>query len=228
MTLTLFAPEERATTIPPELDPRLASYVKTQVKRLRLLNGSQRAFLVLDGYPELREMPLVDWERLSYWPAYSVLYGAASRHFARVQLAALQGILLWTGATPHYLRLTDTAIRHMLELVQRHFGVTTPADLTFDLWERLARDTDLVRTKHQWIRWYISVVQRHVLPCREQLTHEETQRIEHLLLPPVPKLFHRHLTTSERADKARRNRKAKTDPSFCVRGAPFREFCTVR
>jgi hypothetical protein len=55
---------------------------------LRLLDGSQRAFLVFERYPELREMPLVDWEGLSYWPAYSVLYGAASRHFARVQLAA--------------------------------------------------------------------------------------------------------------------------------------------
>jgi hypothetical protein len=48
MPLTLFAPEERATTIQPELDPRLASYGKTHVKRLRLLNGSQRAFLVLE------------------------------------------------------------------------------------------------------------------------------------------------------------------------------------
>ncbi len=186
MTLTVLAPEVRATTIPPELDPRLASYVKTQVKRLRLLSGSQRAFLVLERYPELRKMPLVDWERLSYWPAYSVLYGAASHHFARLQLAALQGILLWTGATPHYLRLTDTSIRHTLELVRRDFNITTPADLTFDLWERLARDTDLVRTKHQWIRWYISVVQRHILPYMEQLTNEETQRIEHLLLPLSP------------------------------------------
>jgi hypothetical protein len=189
MTVTVLAPEDRANTIPPELDPRLASYVKTQVKRLRLLSGSQRALLVLERYPELREMPLVDWERLDYWPAYSVLFGAASRHFARLQLAALQGILLWTGATPHYLRLTDTRIRLTLELAQMHFGITTPADLTFDLWERLARDTDLVRTKHQWIRWYISVVQRHVLPYTEPLTHEEAQRIEHLLLPPVPRSF---------------------------------------
>lgn len=74
MTLTLLAAQEGATIIPPELDPRLASYVKTQVKRLRLLNGSQRAFLVLERYPELRDMALVDWERLSYWPAYSVLF----------------------------------------------------------------------------------------------------------------------------------------------------------
>jgi hypothetical protein len=177
VTLTLLSHEDHATSIPPELDPRLASYAKTQVKLLRLLDGSQRASLVLEQYPELREMPLVDWERLSYWPAYSVLYGAASRHFARVQLAALQGILLWTGATPHYLRLTDTAIRHLLELLQSQFGIETPADLTFDLWERLARDAELIRTKHQ--------------------------RIEHLLLPAVPKLFHRHLTTSERAGKAK-------------------------
>src|SRR5438128_72419 len=211
MTLTILPPEDHETSIPPELDPRLASYVKTQVKRLRLLDGTDRAALVLERYPELRAMPLVDWTQLGYWPAYSVLYGAASTHFARVQLAALQGILLWTGATPHYLRLTDRSIRHTLGLLQSQFGITTPADVAFDLWERLARDTDLVRAKHHWIRWYISVVQRHVLPYREQLTQEETQRIEHLLLPPVPKLFHRHLTTSERVDKARRTRKAKTD-----------------
>jgi hypothetical protein len=113
MTLTRLAPEQRTSAIPPELDPRLASYVKTQVKRLRQLTGSQRAI------SELREMPLVDWERLSSWPAYSVLYGAASRHFARVHLAALQGILLRTGASPHYVRTTDTSIRHFLGLAQK-------------------------------------------------------------------------------------------------------------
>ncbi len=211
MTLRLLAPEEHSTAIPAELDPRLASYVKTQVKRLRQLTGSQRAALVLERYPEFCAMPLVDWDRLSDWPAYSVLYSAASCHVARRHLAALQGIMLWTGASPHYLRTTDRSIRHFLDLAQEHFGIQTPADLTFDVWERLARDADLLRTKHHTIRWYVSVVQRHVLPYREQLTREQTQQLEPLLLPAVPKLFHRHLITSEQADKARRRRKAQTD-----------------
>jgi hypothetical protein len=183
VTPTLLTPEESATVLPPELDPRLARYGKGQVKRLRQLSGGQRAALVLERYPDLRGMPLVDWERLSTWATYSVLYGAASRHFAAVHLAALQGILLWTGATEHYLRLTDTAVRHTLGLVQKDFGVATPADVTFDLWEHVARDTELLRTKHHWIRWYISVLQRHVLPYREQLTREQARRVEHLLLP---------------------------------------------
>src|SRR5438874_1288771 len=37
------------------------------------------------------------------------------------------------------------------------------------------------------------------------------RRHAHPALPPLPTLFHRHLTTTERADKARRKRKAKTD-----------------
>ncbi len=153
MTFTLLAPDECSTTIPPELDPRLAPYVKTRVKRLRQLTGSQRAVLVLERYPALRALPLVDWDRLSYWPAYSVLYGVASSHSARLYLAALQGIMLWTGASPHYVRATDTSIRHFLDLARQHYGIQTPADLTFDLWERLARllraetDNVLLRTE---------------------------------------------------------------------------------
>jgi hypothetical protein len=218
MTLPLRAPAAHEAAIPPDiadippaLDPRLASYARTQVKRLRQLSGRERAALVFEQYPELRALPLVDWERLSAWAAYVVLYGAASRHFARLHLAALQGILVWTGATAHYLRTTDISVRHVLERLRQDFAIETPADLTLDVWDRVAQDTELLRTKHHWIRWYISVVQRHVLPYREQLTREQLQRMEHLLLPPVPQLFHRHLTTSERADKARRRRKAQTD-----------------
>jgi hypothetical protein len=211
MTLLRLAPAERTTTIPLELDPRLVPYSRSQIKRLRQLNGDQRAALLFERYPDLHEMPLVDWERVDYWQAYTVLYGAASKHFARLHLAAIQGILIWTGSTPHYFRLTDRSLRHLLNLLQQDFGIETPMDLTFDLWDHLARDSALLSAKHHWIRWYISVVQRHVLPYREQLTREESKQIEHLLLPPVPKLFHQNLTTTERADKARRKRKAQTD-----------------
>jgi hypothetical protein len=211
MTLTRPAPPERATIIPRELDPRLVPSARNQIKRLRQLNGSQRAGLLFERYPDLRQMPLVDWERVDYWQAYSMLYGAASQHFARVHLAAVQGILIWTGGTPHYFRVTDRSLRHLLNLLQKDFGIETPADLTFDVWDHLARDSTLLSAKHHWIRWYISVVQRHVLPYREQLTREQSKQVDHLLLPPVPKLFHQNLATTERADTARRKRKAQTD-----------------
>ena len=85
--------------IPPEHDPRLVDGVGTRRKRLAALSPVQRAALVLECYPELRAFPNCDWERLSRQASFTILFGEAARHYARLQLAALAGVLASAGTS---------------------------------------------------------------------------------------------------------------------------------
>jgi len=90
-------PAESAIEIPTELDPRLVDSAGKQRQRLGKLSPAQRAVLILDRYPELRDLPNCDWERLSSGTTFSILFGETSRHFAHLELAVLAGILASAG-----------------------------------------------------------------------------------------------------------------------------------
>ena len=110
---------DTAIHIPPEYDPRLVDGAGTQRQRLGQLNSAQRTLLVLERYPELGALPNCDWEQLSVRAAFSILFGESSRHFARLQLAALAGILATAGITAGYARDVDFCVRSVLDLLQQ-------------------------------------------------------------------------------------------------------------
>ena len=83
---------------------------------------------------------------LSVATVFGLLFGAASRHFADVQLAALAGILSTTGVTHLHIINGDHCIRTVLNLMQERFGIATPHAITVDIWEEWGRDADLMRT----------------------------------------------------------------------------------
>lgn len=84
-------PRETPPTIelPRDRDPRLASGATTRRRLLGEISAEQRAKLVLEQYPELEGLPNCDWERLKLRTVFSILYGASSKHFAKVELAAM-------------------------------------------------------------------------------------------------------------------------------------------
>src|SRR5258708_25286794 len=61
-------------------------------RNLAALSPGDRAGALLDRYPDLHLLPGCDWERLGVPTVFSLLFGAPSRHFANVQLAALAGL----------------------------------------------------------------------------------------------------------------------------------------
>jgi len=106
----------------------------------------------------------------------------------------------------------DGAIRTVLDLVQRRFGISAPQAITLDVWETWGRDTDLMRTLTLRLRKYAAAVNHHVADYRERLSREDRARIDHLLLSPLPKQFRqRFVPEAEQRAAAQRQRKAKTD-----------------
>ena len=70
-------PAEIAIEIPPEYDPRQIDGPHKQRQRLGQLSSTQRAALVLERYPELRALPNCNWERLSAWAVFGILFVAS-------------------------------------------------------------------------------------------------------------------------------------------------------
>jgi hypothetical protein len=205
-------PAEIAIEIPPEYDPRQIDGPHKQRQRLGQLSSTQRAALVLERYPELRALPNCNWERLNAWAVFRILFGESSRHFARVELATLAGILATAGIAAGYDKEIDAAVRSVLDLVQEQFKIGAPREITLDVWEAWGRDTDLMRTLTIRLRKYAAAVNHHLGDYRERLNREDLERLGHLLLPPLPKQFRqRFVPEAEQRAAAQRQRKAKTD-----------------
>ena len=95
----LTASSESTTHIPTEQDPRLVDGARRRQQRLAQLSPVQRAALVFERYPELQALPGCDWRRLSVHECFSVLFGASAQHYARLEVAALTGILRSVGCS---------------------------------------------------------------------------------------------------------------------------------
>lgn len=203
---------DNAIHIPSEHDPRLVDGGGMQRQRLDLLNSAQRTSLVLERYPELGALPNCDWERLSVRAAFSILFGESSHRFARLQLAALAGILATADITAGYATDVDFCVRSVLDLLQQQFGMTTPQAITLDVWEAWGRNTGLMQTLTTRLRKYAAAVNHHLGDYRERLSPEDLTRVGHLLLPAMPKQFrYRFVPEAEQRAVAQRKRKAKTD-----------------
>lgn len=181
-------------------------------RNLAALTAADRADTLLGRYPDLRLLPRCDWERLSVGTVFGLLFGAASGHFANVQLASLAGIVSTTGVARSYLVDAERDVRIVLNLLEERFGIKTPQEMTLDMWETWGRDTALMRQLTHPISRYAAAVNYHTPAYVEQLSPEEHARIRHLLLPPMPVHFReRFVPTAEHRAAQRRRRKAKTD-----------------
>jgi hypothetical protein len=198
--------------IPPEHDPRLVDGARTRRQRLAQLSPVERAALVLERYPELRALPSCDWQRLSVQASFSVLFGESARHYAKLELAALAGILASAGVSAAYAKELEIAARRVLELVRRAFGLATPRAITRDVWEAWGRDADLTQTLVDRVAKYAAAVNLYQADYRERLSQADQVQVGHLLLPPLPKQFRqRFVPVAERRVEAQRKRKSKTD-----------------
>src|SRR5437870_7609997 len=121
--MTATTPATRSIEIPPDLDPFLGDGGRIQRQRLVQLSSSQRAALVLERYPELRALPSCDWRRLSVQASFSVLFGESARHYAKLELAALSGVLASVGVSAAYAKELEIAARRVLKLIQLGSGI---------------------------------------------------------------------------------------------------------
>ena len=205
-------PTDTPIEIPVEHDPRVVDGGRTRRQRLAQLSPVQRAALVLERYPELRALPSCDWRRLSVQASFSVLFGASAHHYAKLELAALAGILASAGVSAAYAKELEIAARRVLELLRLASGIATPRAITLDVWEAWGRDTDLTRTLIDRVAKYAAAVNLYQGDYRERLTNEDQAKVGHLLLPPLPKQFRqRFVPAAERRVEAQRKRKIKTD-----------------
>jgi hypothetical protein len=203
---------DQAIVIQAEWDPRLVNRAGAQRQRVGQLSPSQRALLVHERYPELRSLPNCDWHQLSPRSAFSILFGESSRHFARLQLAALAGIVASAGVSAAYAIDMDVAVRSVLDQMQQQFRISTPQAITLDVWEAWGRNTRLMQTLALRLRKYAAAVNHHLADYRERLSPEVLRSVEHLLLPPMPKQFrYRFVPEAEQRAVAQHKRKAKTD-----------------
>jgi len=196
--------------IPPKYDPRLVNGARTQRQRLAQLSPAQRAALVLERYPDLRALPSCDWLRLSVQASFSVLFGESARHYAKLELAALAGILASAGVSAAYAKELEIAARRVLELLRLAFGIATPRAITLDVWEAWGRDTDLMRTLAERMGRYAAAVNLYQCGYRERLSNEHQAQFDRLLLllPPLPKQFRqRFVPVAERRLDVQRKRK---------------------
>jgi hypothetical protein len=96
--------------------------------------------------------------------------------------------------------------------MRERFGIATPHAITVEMWEEWGRDADLMRTLTNQIAEYAAAVNYHTPAYVERLSHEDQARIQHLLLPPLPRQFReRFVPMAEHRAAQRRRRKAKTD-----------------
>ena len=167
---------------------------------------------MLERYPELRALPSCDWRRLSVRASFSVLFGASAHHYAKLELAALAGILASAGVSAAYAKELEIAARRVLDLLRQRFGIATPRAITLDVWETWGRDTDLTRTLTDRVAKYAAAINLYQGDYRERLSIEDQAQVGYLLLPPLPKQFRqRFVPAAERRLEAQRNRKIKTD-----------------
>jgi hypothetical protein len=198
MTRTLTSETRNVIELSPDHDPRLASGASTRRRLLAQIGPAQRAALVLERYPELRGLPNCDWERLKLRTVFSILYGASSRHFAKVELATMHAILASASITASHAMNVDTCVRGVLDRLHDQLGIATPQAMTLPLWEEWGRDTELMRTLTGMLNVYGSTTNHHLAEWRERLSAEDQERVGHLLLPPLPHQFrHRFLPLQE-------------------------------
>jgi hypothetical protein len=201
-----------AIELPHDRDPRLARGATMRRRLLGEISAAQRAKLVLERYPELHGLPNCDWQRLKLRTVFSILYGASSRHFAKLELAAMHGILASGSITASHAMNVDTCVRRVLDRLHDQLGITTPRGMTLPLWEEWGRDTELMRALTGMLNVYASTANHHLLEYRERLSAEDQERVGHLLLPPLPHQFrHRFLPLQEQRILTQRRRKSKTD-----------------
>jgi hypothetical protein len=172
--------------IPAEADPRLAKWSRVQARRLARLSPAQRAALVLERYPELRALPNCDWQRLSAAATFTVLFGVSSRHFAKLELTAMQGILASAGL--EHTRRLDLSVRTILDALRIRYGIATPGAITLGMWEEWGRDTGSMGALAAPIRAYAAAINVHVSGYREHLSPADHDRLCHLFLPPPGEL----------------------------------------
>ncbi len=194
--MTAIPPATSSIEIPPDLNPFLVDGGRMQRQRLVQLSSSQRAALVLERYPELRALPSCDWQRLSLQASYRVLFGESARHYAQLELAALAGVLASAGVSNGYAEQLDFAVRFLLDRLRQRFGIVTTRAITLDVWEEWGRDRDLMRTLTDQVGKYAAAVNVHLGVYRERLSHEDQARVEHLLLPPLPKQIRQRFVPS--------------------------------
>ncbi len=181
-------------------------------RRLAAATAADRAAELLDRYPDLRLLPGCDWERLGVTTVCCLLYGAASRHFANLQLAAVTGILGIAGVSRAYTIDADHCVRSVLDLMQKRYGITATDEITLEMWEARGRDIDVMRTLTNQIAKYAAAVNFHTPAYVERLSRADKARIGHLLLTPLPHHFReRFVPMAEHRAAQRRRRKAKTD-----------------
>lgn len=178
-------------------------------RRLAAATAADRAAELLERYPDLRLLNGCNWERLGVTTVYCLLYGAASRHFGNLQLAALMGILSTAGVTRAYKIDAEHCVRTVLDLMQKRYGITRSLDITLEMWEEWGRDIELMRTLTNQIAKYAAAVNFHTPAYVERLTQADKARIRHLLLPPLPHHFReRFVPMAEHRAAQRRRRKA--------------------
>jgi hypothetical protein len=189
-----------AIEIPVEQDPRLVDGAHGRHQRLAQLSLAQRATLVLERYPELHALPSCDWRRLSVHECFSLLFGASARHYAKLEMAALTGVLRSAGVSSAYAEELEVAVRRVLSVVQQRFGIPTPRAFTPDVWEAWGRDLGAMPSLSDRVGKYAAAVNLHRGDYRERLSREDHARVDHLLLPPLPKQFRqRFVPVAERA-----------------------------
>jgi hypothetical protein len=98
-------------------DPHLLQGAITQRRQLARLTAAERVAVLLERYPELKILPSCDWQRLGVRTVFSLLHGASSRHFARVELAALAGIVTSAGVSTPYMLDAEHCVRSVLNLI---------------------------------------------------------------------------------------------------------------
>jgi hypothetical protein len=212
MTEARLLTTDAALKIPPEHDPRLVDGSHKQRQRHAQLSPVQRAALVLERYPELRALPNCDWQRLSVQASFRILFGESAHHYAHLELAALAGVLASAGVSAVYALELDFSVRRVLDMLQQRLGIATPRAITLDVWEAWGRDTDLMRTLAERVGKYAAAVNLYLGDYRERLSREDQARVDHLLLPPLPKQFRqRFVPVAARRLEAQRRRKIKTD-----------------
>jgi hypothetical protein len=160
-------------------------------RRLAAGTPADRAAALLDRYPDLDLLPGCDWDGLGVTTVFGLLYGAASRHFANLQLAALAGIVSSEGVSRAYIVDADHCVRTVLSLMQKGYRITTPHDITLDMWEEWGCDTDRMRSLTNQIAKYAAAVNYHTPAYVERLSEQDqgprSPPTAAATAPPIPR-----------------------------------------
>ena len=145
---------------------------------------------MLDRYPDLHLLPSCDWERLSVTTVFRLLYGAASRHFASVQLAALAGILISAGVHCISASSMETiAFGACSTCCSNGSASATPHAITVEMWEAVGPRHGPHADAHEAACGSTPPRSTITSAYLERLSREDQAASQHLLLPPLPKQF---------------------------------------